>query len=67
MAMTSLSYDYPLPGKIEVDCFNFWTILPSPFAIMSLKLQLANQLSNKRSATEQDPIWESVHGKMYYR
>ena len=34
---------------------------------MSPKLQLANQSSNERSATEQDPSWESAHGKMHYR
>jgi hypothetical protein len=56
-----------LPGKIEIVCFNFWIVPISLFTKMSLKLQLANQSSNERSAMEQDPSWESLHGKMYYR
>ena len=54
MAIASLSNDWQLPGKIEIDCCNFWIIPIYLFTTMSPKLQLANQSSNERLATEQD-------------
>ena len=53
--------------EIEIDCFNFWIIPISLFTTMSPKLQLANQSSNERSATEQDLSQESLLGKTPYR